>query len=336
MASGPQWYVGPVQGGTGGAANAAISHEPTTRRRSAVQPVNVIPSPARRSVHRSGRSHPPYVAGWDHRPSRMGSLSRALAMGHDPVMQVIASNATSRSDRLAVARSALSAGLLLLAGVMTGWLCLGTPLLSELQPSGRPSAMQVAAGVFGWAFAIVVPAGFLLFGLARAVATLDAASALRPRAVAPRLAKSLGSDHLAVTDLHIPGGRRIHELILGPFGIVVLGDLPPASVSRHSGDRWEIRDRRGRWIPIEGPLVRASRDAERVRGWLTADDRDFLVRVYAAVVTRDPSVARTPTCAVVAPDALATWLAGLPAQRGLTPSRLGRLGDLIRSFAGGG
>src|SRR4029079_13785356 len=113
----------------------------------------------------------------------------------------------------------------------------------------------------------------------------EAVLAARPTAVTPRLAKALGSDPLAATDLMLPGGRRIHELVLGPFGIVVLGDVPPPGVSRHVGSRWEIRGARGRWIPIEAPLDRASRDAERVRGWLSTHDRDFLVRVYAAIVT---------------------------------------------------
>jgi hypothetical protein len=257
-------------------------------------------------------------------------------MPHHAAMQVIASNTASRSDRLAVARLALSAVLLLLAGVLVGWLCIGTPLLGALRPSGRPSSVEVAVSVFTWAFAIVVPAGFLLIGVARIGATLDAVASLRPRTMSPRLARSLGPDHIAATDLVIPGGRRIHELVLGPFGIVVLGDVPPASMSRHVGNRWEVRGRRGRWVPIEPPLDRAARDAERVRGWLTVDDRDFLVRVYAAVVTDDPGVMRTPSCAVVASRDLGAWLAALPAQRGLTPSRMDRLMDLIRSVAGSG
>ena len=94
-----------------------------------------------------------------------------------------------------------------------------------------------------------------------------------------------------------------------------------------------MRGSRGRWIPIEAPLDRAARDAERVRGWLATDDRDFLVRVYAAVVTDDERVERTPTCAVVRPGDLAAWLEALPGQRGLTPDRRERLVELIRSVA---
>lgn len=251
-----------------------------------------------------------------------------------PDMQVIAADAPrSRRDRLAILRSAATALLLMLAGVMIGWLCLGTPLINSFIPAGRPTTFQMMLGVMAWGFAILVPAGFLLFGFARMAHTIDAATSLRPTTVTPTLAGALGPDHLAATDLLLPGGRRIHELVLGPFGILVLGDVPPAGVSRHVGSRWEIRGARGRWVPIEAPLDRASRDAERVRGWLTTHDRDFLVRVYAAIVTDDPRVERTPTCAVVRTADLAVWLEALPLQRGLNAERRESLVALIKSVA---
>jgi hypothetical protein len=251
-------------------------------------------------------------------------------------MQVIATAPTAaRANRLALARVAVSAVLMIVAGGMLAWLCVTTPIISAFVPNGRPSAMQAAAGILAWGFAIVVPAGFLILGLARILTAVEAAAALRSTAMAPRLARSLGADHLAATDLILPGGRRIHELVLGPFGIVVLGDVPPAGVSRHVGNHWELRGPRGRWLPIEAPLDRAARDAERVRGWLTTDDRDFLVRVYAAIVTDDRQVERTPTCAVVRPGDLGAWLQALPTQRGLTSDRRERLVELIRSVATG-
>ena len=249
-------------------------------------------------------------------------------------MQVIvAPSPVTRADRVAVARSALISALLVLAGVSLAWLCLGTPIISGFIPSGRPSAMQTAVGVIAWGAAIVVPAGLALMGFARIASTVETAQSLRPRTVTPRLVQSLGPDHLAATDLILPGGRRIHELVLGPFGIVVLGDVPPDRFSRHVGTSWEVRGERGRWIAIEAPLDRASRDAERVRGWLATDERDFLVRVYAAIVTEDRRVERTATCAVVAPGDLAAWLEALPTQRGLTADRLERLVELVRSVA---
>lgn len=249
-------------------------------------------------------------------------------------MQVIAAaSRNTRADRVALVRSAVAAILLVVVGALLGWLCVSTPIVSAFVPSGRPSASQMAVGILAWGFAIVVPAGMLITGVARMLVTIERASAMRPRTVTKRLARALGPDHLAATDLLVPGGRRVHELVLGPFGIVVLGEVPPPEVSRHVGNRWEVRGARGRWIPIEAPLDRAARDAERVRGWLATDDRDFLVKVYAAVVTDDQRVERTPACAVVSPDQLAGWLEALPPQRGLTAARRERLVELIRSIA---
>lgn len=249
-------------------------------------------------------------------------------------MQVIAVPTPSRlSDRIAVVRSAAVGLLLVLAGVAIAWLCLGTPLIMGLIPSGRPDALQVAAGIAVWVVAIVVPCAFLIMGVARMASIFDSLAASRPRRVTSTLAQALGGDHLAATDLLLPGGRRLHEMVLGPFGIVVLGDVPPRAVTRHVGSRWEVRGDRGRWIPVEDPVQRASRDAERVRGWVAADDRDFLVRVYAAIVSDDPTIERSPTCAVVAPADLAGWLEALPAQRGLTPARREHLVEMVRALA---
>lgn len=251
-------------------------------------------------------------------------------------MQVIAvSSPASLADRIAVLRSFAVAILLLIAGLALAWLCFATPLVQSFIPSGRPSPIEIASGILVWGFAIVLPGAFLIMGLARMASLIDSLFAARPRRVTPQLARALGADHLAATELVLPGGRRVHEMVLGPFGVVVLGDVPPRSATRHVGARWEIRDDRGRWIPIENPVQRTSRDAERVRGWLAADDRDFLVRVYAAVVTDDDTVERSPVCAVVRPGDLAAWLEALPAQRGLTPPRREHLTEMIRGLAAG-
>jgi hypothetical protein len=70
-----------------------------------------------------------------------------------------------------------------------------------------------------------------------------------------------------------------------------------------------------------------------VKGWLATHDRDFVVRVYAAIISDDRSIDRSPGCAVVSPTDLAGWLEALPVQRGLTPERRERLVELIRSVA---
>ena len=256
------------------------------------------------------------------------------ATGDDTAVQIIAAPSPApRSGRVAVARSALASVLLLVAGAALALLCLKTPLLSLFIPNGRPSAGQAAVGVVAWVFAIGIPVALMVLGFAWLAATLERARSLRSGSVTGRHARTLGPDHVAATDLVLPGGRWIHEMVLGPFGIVVLGDVPPPSHSRHVGSSWEVRGERGLWIPIEAPLDRAARDAERVRGWLSTHDRDFLVRTYSAVVTDDQRVQRTANCAVVPPRQLAAWLESLPAQRGLTPDRRSRLVELVRSVS---
>lgn len=249
-------------------------------------------------------------------------------------MQVIATAApASRAQRVAVYRSAVAAVLLVVVGALLAWVLLATPILGSVIPVGRPTETQMAIGMVAWGFAVLVPTGFLVLGVAMILHTVEGYAALRPRTLTPRLAGALGPDHLAATNLVLPGGRRIHELVLGPFGIVVLGDLPPPSISRHVGSAWEVRGPGGTWVPIEGPLDRTARDAERIRGWLATDDRDFLVKTYGAVVSDDPRVVRTPACAVVRSADLAAWLESLPPQRGLTLQRRERLAELIGSVA---
>jgi hypothetical protein len=249
-------------------------------------------------------------------------------------MQVIATAApANRAHRVAVVRSAVVAVLLVVVGALLAGILLATPILGSLIPVGRPTEAQMAIGILAWGFAVLAPTGFLILGVAKIVHTVEGYAALRPGTLTPRLAGALGPDHLAATNLILPGGRRIHELVLGPFGIAILGDLPPPSISRHVGSAWEVRGPGGRWVPIEGPLDRTARDAERIRGWLATDDRDFLVRTYAAVVSDDPRVERTPSCAVVSSTEIAAWLESLPPQRGLTLQRRERLAELIGSVA---
>ena len=252
-------------------------------------------------------------------------------------MQVIAAAPrVTIVQRLAVARSAIVAALLVAAAASLAWLFVGTPFVGTLIPEGRPSDAQVIVNVLVWTAVLIVPASLLLIGVTRLVEVFEKAAALRPRPLSPAVRDALTPDALAATDLRLPGGRRVHELILGAYGIVVVGEVPPMSVSRNVGSRWEVRDERGRWMPVEGPMDRTSRDAERVRGWLAGDDRDFIVKVYAVVVTNDPRVQRTPSCAVVRPSDLAAWVATLPPQRGLSSARRERVEQLVREIAASG
>ncbi len=251
----------------------------------------------------------------------------------DPCMPVlVASRPTpaTRSIRAIVLGSLV--GLTLLGGgVALGYLTFETGFVDRFT-SARPGALQMIVGAIAWTFALTAPALFVIVGLARLVETVDRAMGSRPR---PRplasLAGRLPEDHLVGTRVRLPDGRVVPEVVIGPFGIAVVEELPPPGAARQQGGRWEVRVTNGKWMPIENPLDRASRDAERIRGWLSHEDHDHVVKVYATVVAADPEVPRTPSCAVVATDQLSAWLASLPTQRSFSADRRAGIAELIRA-----
>lgn len=250
-------------------------------------------------------------------------------------MQVIYSRSSRRGPaHRSIVVGTLVGAILLVGGLAIGWLALATPFISALTPAGRPGTSQLLFGMLAWTFALVAPATFIIVGLARIVTVVDSVSASRPRRTpASRLARVLGDEYVVASRVRLPDGRTVPDLIIGPFGAAVLEELPPRGVSRHHGGGWEVRTREGRWVALENPLERASRDADRVRRWLAQDDQDFIVKVYAAVVAPDTSLARTPTCAVITTNQIPAWIASLPPQRTLTESRRERLIEVVRELA---
>jgi hypothetical protein len=71
----------------------------------------------------------------------------------------------------------------------------------------------------------------------------------------------------------------------------------------------------------EGPLDELARDAERIRYWLSNADLDYVVRVYAALVTDDPTIQRSASCAVIRADQVPAWIEALPRQRSFSAGR---------------
>ena len=61
-----------------------------------------------------------------------------------------------------------------------------------------------------------------------------------------------------------------------------------------------------------------------VRRWIAQHDNDFVVRVYAVLVTPEPHLPRTTSCSVVTADGLAGWPDALPRQRRLSADRQAR------------
>src|SRR5919108_199438 len=246
-------------------------------------------------------------------------------------MQVITSRTTRRVPRASLVLGTLVGAGLLVGGLSVAWLAFGTPFISQFTPAGRLGPTQFVTGMLAWSFALFAPAAFTIAGLARLVIVVDSVTSAKPKPTpVSRLARQLGEDYVVASRLRLPEGRVIPDLVLGPFGAAVIEMAPPAGAIRRHGDAWEVRTAKG-WMPLENPLERATRDAERVRSWFTHDDRDFLVKVYAAVIDPNGTLQRSSTCAVIAPDQVQAWIQGLPAQRSLTASRREGLIELLRN-----
>jgi hypothetical protein len=247
-------------------------------------------------------------------------------------MQVLAPRVSAAAHRKALVVGTLVGAVLLIGGLSVAYLTFGTPFISRFTPGFQPAPGQVVAGMLAWTFALIAPSAFIMAGAARLAAVVDSVSKVRPRSiVAPRGGSTLSDEYIVTPRLRLPDGRLVRELVLGPFGVAVIGELPPPSVSRHRNGIWEVKIR-GRWIAIESPLDRAARDAERVRKWLADDEQDFLVKIYAAVVAPDTTLPRTPACAVITSEQIPAWLASLPPQRSLTQMRREQLIERIREI----
>jgi hypothetical protein len=244
-------------------------------------------------------------------------------------VQLIASTRTVRPPLGAVLLSVLVGLVLLVGGLFLAYVTFATPMISRLTPASiRPSAGQMALGAVVWGIALVAPPAFALVGAWRISRVVRALSA-RPRArVTSRAASELGDDYVAASEVCLPDGRIIHDLVLGPFGVAVFGDMPPARYIRRTSSSWEIRGHDG-WVNMENPLERTARDAERIRRWFAGIERDYTLKVFAALVTTDPTVTRTPTCAVVAPEQVAAWLSSLPPARQLSADRRAEIAERL-------
>lgn len=247
-------------------------------------------------------------------------------------MQVLASHRAARLPVGAAVIGIAVGSILLVGGVFLAWIAFTTPVLTGLTATPpRPGPAQLALGAAVWGIALVAPPSFAIVGalrLGHVARMLTARPAVR---AVTRSGATLGDDYISATNVHLPDGRVVRDLVLGPFGIAVVNELPSPKVTRHTGISWEIRRSDGRWVHLENPLERASRDAERVRRWIASTERDFVVKVYAAVVTDDPTITRTATCSVVRDDDIAAWLSSLPPARALNPDRRLEIVAAVRS-----
>ena len=244
------------------------------------------------------------------------------------LMQLIAAGRVSRRPAVVPTLTRIVGGTVLVVGGLTlAYAAYGTPLLQQLMPSGRPTPAQGVMSMVLWALALIAPAALLLLGTSRLATML---ATVRHRPAAHRRAAGLPDGVVVAVRVDIGDGRVVPELFIGPFGAVVVRDVPPRKAVRSRGSTWEVYTSDG-WVRIENPIDAATRDAERVRRWFAQDDRDFVVRVYAAVVDPEGSLERTAACAVVGEAQLVPWLASLPPQRSLTEGRRRQLLEAVRA-----
>ena len=248
-------------------------------------------------------------------------------------MQVFHQRASRRpASRLSFAMRIAIGVLLLGLGALLAYLALATPFGDRFLPASRSSASTTVAAALGWTLLIVAPAMAGIAGVAWLVGVADQHSALRPRLHPVQgLASVLGPEYTAATNLRLDDGRLVPEVIVGPHGVAVFEPMPPPDLTRQRNGAWELLVGKDRWVPLENPLDRTVRTADRVRRWLAAGDRDFVVRVHAAVITDDGRVPRTANCAVISRDQVPAYLRSLPPQRGLTDERRAAIVEMIRA-----
>ena len=263
-------------------------------------------------------------------------MVRTIAVIEDWGMQVIApGHATlDRAALRVVAERIVLGGVLLIAATSVAYAVFGSGLLNALTPDGHATSRQLAIGALAWVFGLTAPAAFGIVGAARLASGFQAISLRRlPPTPAFRARRELAADVVIARWVPLPDGSGdIPEIVIGPFGAAVIEALPPPATVVARGPRsWEIQVANGRTHLIDQPLLRATRNADRVRTWFGGDDSDHVVRVYAAVVGTDEFVMRTPTCAAIRPDQVGAWLASLPTQRSFDERRRERLIRLVRS-----
>jgi hypothetical protein len=219
-------------------------------------------------------------------------------------------------------------------GLGLAYLVIETPLVDRLL-AGNPGGSGLAtSSVVVWSLALAAGGGLLVAGTNRLAGTVASVRGRRTgRSPLTRMDRTLTPDILVAAAVIPHDGRPIPELAIGPFGVAVVHELTGRDRLRRNGQGWEMRTHDG-WVPAESPLDAVARDADRVRHWLTTSDLDYVVRVYAALVTTDDTIQRTPTCAVIREAQIPAWLGALPRQRSFSEGRRNHLLSRLQGTAG--
>jgi hypothetical protein len=238
---------------------------------------------------------------------------------------------TPAADYTRLGIALLVGALLVGIGLAVGYLALTTPLVATISRLGQGRVGSVG-GALTWALAFLIPGSLIVTGVVRLMAALDLQISLRPARKRPvaSLANELSDEYSVAEAVRLPDRRVVPEVVVGPAGVLVVEELPPAAASRHRGPYWEVRLAIGRWIPIENPVDRAARDAARLKNWLRSQEEDLSPRMYAAVVADGHEVERTNEVAVLTRDQIPGFLAAMPPIHHMTPERRARIANLLR------
>lgn len=207
---------------------------------------------------------------------------------------------------------------LVLLGVWLVCLALTTRVVAVLASAVSPGPGTAVIGILAWAAMLAAPAGLVLLGtdrLARMLATVRSGLWRRRR---PDPLAGLAHDVTVIRGVRLDDGRAAPTILVGGFGVAVVRGL--AASTRRERRLEAAADER-----TLDPREAVTRDAERLRRWLSQHDVDFVVRVYAAIVSSDAGLTRSAACAVVTIEQLPAWVASLPRQRSLTIDRRTRL-----------
>ena len=216
-------------------------------------------------------------------------------------------------------------------GLAAAYIALTTPLVVELSRLGQ-GRIGSLAGALVFALAILIPGTFVVIGIARLVAAVERSLALLPPRERPvaAMANRLPDHYAVIEGVRLPDRRVIPEVVVGPAGLLVVEELPPAHATRNRGHFWEVRLATGRWRHIENPIERAARDAARLQNWLRSEGEDLSPRMYAAVVTDGHTLERTNEVAVLTREQIPAFLAAMPPIHYMTPEHRTRLTEILQ------
>ena len=190
----------------------------------------------------------------------------------------------------------------------------------------------MATGALAWGFGLIAPSLFVMIGLARMVETAELVALRRrpPRPVAG-IVRDLPPDHVAAARVRLPDGRVVPELVVGPFGVAVVEELPRPehlAARTRAGGRREPPTGAGSRSRTRS-IVPAGTPSGSVAGSLTTTATTSSRSTPRSSIARR-ALSRTPTCAVVAPDELLAWIASLPVQRSLNADRRADIVETIK------